>query len=42
MNNGVRSMSKKGIIIALVVVAILLLIWIELAVGLVGTPWAGS
>lgn len=35
-------MSKKGIIIALVVVAMLLLIWIELAVGLIGTPWAGS
>lgn len=35
-------MSKKSIIVALVVLAILLLIWIELAVGLVGSPWAGS
>ena len=42
MNSEARSMSRKGIITALVVVAILLLIWIELAVGLVGTPWAGS
>lgn len=39
---GDRTVSKKGVIIMLIVVAILLLIWIELAVGLFGTPWAGS
>lgn len=35
-------MSKKSIIVPLVVLAILLLIWIELSVGLFGSPWAGS
>jgi len=35
-------MQKRNIIFIIALVAILLLIWIELAVGLFGTPWAGS
>lgn len=35
------SKRKKGIIL-LITIAILLLIWIELAVGIFGTPFAGS
>jgi len=35
-------MQKKRIIIGIVIAAVLLLIWIELAVGIFGTPWAGS
>jgi len=31
----------KGIVLAIVVVLILL-VWIELGVGIFGTPWAGS
>ncbi|SDY94156.1 hypothetical protein SAMN05444340_1392 [Citreimonas salinaria] len=35
-------MGRKRYVLALSVAVILLLIWLELAVGLVGSPWAGS
>lgn len=34
--------NKKMILIGLAVVALLLFVWVELAVGLIGSPWAGS
>lgn len=35
------AMNKK-LCIGLCILVILFLIWLELAVGLIGTPWAGS
>lgn len=35
-------MKKRAIIISIVVVVVLFLAWVELAVGVFGTPWAGS
>ena len=37
----VRSLSARVVTVALVLL-VLLFIWAELAVGLVGSPWAGS
>jgi len=33
---------KKKLIVILLIIAVLFLIWIELAVGIFGTPFAGS
>jgi len=35
-------MKKKYLIVGLVILAVLVLIWAELAVGVFGTPFAGS
>lgn len=35
-------MAERGFIIVLAVLTILFLIWVQLAVGLFGSPWAGS
>jgi hypothetical protein len=35
-------MKKKTTITVVLIVVVLTLAWIELAVGLFGTPWAGS
>lgn len=39
-----KNVSKKGyrVVIGLLIAALLLLIWAELAVGVFGSPWAGS
>lgn len=34
-------MKRKHVMIAIVIIA-LILVWMELGVGLFGTPWAGS
>jgi len=33
---------KKKTIIVLLIITVLFLIWAELAVGIFGSPWAGS
>ena len=35
-------MKRKYVVLILVVLAIVVLAWIELGVGIFGTPWAGS
>tara|TARA_Y100000294_G_C8267496_1_gene221421 strand:+ start:289 stop:396 length:108 start_codon:yes stop_codon:yes gene_type:complete len=35
-------MQKKNIIFIAIAVVVFLLIWIELGVGIFGTPWSGS
>lgn len=37
----VKKLNIKLTLVAVVVI-VLFLIWVELAVGLLGTPWAGS
>tara|TARA_B100000508_G_scaffold60333_2_gene47526 strand:+ start:72263 stop:72370 length:108 start_codon:yes stop_codon:yes gene_type:complete len=35
-------MKKKNTVVVVLIVLTLVAIWIELAVGLFGTPWAGT
>jgi hypothetical protein len=34
--------NKRRLIIGLVIAVVLVVVWLELAVGVFGTPWAGS
>jgi hypothetical protein len=33
---------RKKLVIILLIIIVLILVWIELGVGIFGTPWAGS
>ena len=35
-------MQKKNVALIAAIVVVLILVWIELGVGLFGTPWAGN
>lgn len=37
-----KKLTRRNIVVVAVVLAILAFIYVELAVGLVGSPWAGS
>lgn len=37
-----KKSTKRNLILIATIIGLLFIIWLELAVGLIGTPWAGS